>query len=218
MLGIIGKKLGMTQIFTKDGEMIPVTAVLAGPCIVVQKKTEEKEKYCALQLGFDDKRAKNTTKPLQGHFKKAKTAPKRILHEFRINKEELDSYKLGQDITFDTLFKSGDIIDTTGTSKGRGFTGVMKRHGFKGGKMSHGVHEYHRHGGSIGQASYPGRTFPGIKMPGQHGNSQVTAQNLEIVQTNKEENVMFIRGAVPGAPGNYVIINKAVKVKAAKKH
>ncbi len=213
MLGLIGKKLGMTQIFLDTGDAIPVTAVQAGPCTIIQKKTPDKDGYCALQLGFDEKKPKNTTKPLLGHFKKAGTGPKRILCEFKVLQEESETYKQGQNITLETIFKSGDIIDMRGTSKGRGFTGVMKRHGFHGGKASHGVHEYHRHAGSTGQSSYPARTFPGVKMAGQYGNNTVTVLNLQIVQTNKENNIIFIRGAVPGAPGGYVFINKAVKKK-----
>lgn len=211
MLGIIGKKLGMTQIFLEDGKIIPVTAVLAGPCTVIQKKTEDKDGYTALQLGFSERRLKRTTKPLQGHFKKANVGPKRILHEFRINKEELDGYKLGQDITVDTILKADDYIDVTGTSKGRGFTGVMKRHGFSGAKASHGVHEYHRHGGSIGMHSTPGRVLPGTRMAGQHGNQKVTVQNLKVAQVDKGKNLVLIKGATPGATGGYLVIKKAVK-------
>lgn len=213
MLGIIGKKLGMTQIFQDDGKLIPVTVVQAGPCTVVQKKTEDKDGYSGLQLGFDEKRVKSTTKPLMGHFKKANITPKKALFEFRLKKEEIDSYQLGQTISCDTLFKTGDYIDVAGTSKGHGFTGVMKRHGFHGSDASHGTHEYHRHGGSIGQHTYPGRTFPGLKMAGQDGNSRVTTQNLKIAQINKENNLLLIRGPVPGAPGGYVIVNKAIKKK-----
>lgn len=216
MLGIIGKKLGMTQIFLEDGRIVPVTAVLAGPCTIIQKKTEDSDAYTALQLGFNEKKIKLTTKPLQGHYKKAHTSPKRILHEFRVNKEELDKYKLGQDITLDTVLSQDDYIDVTGTSKGRGFTGVIKRHGFKGGKASHGVHEYHRHGGSIGMSSFPARVVLGKKMPGQYGNRQVTVQNLRVVQINKEKNLVFIEGAVPGATGGKLIIKKAVKKKKKK--
>lgn len=211
MLGIIGKKLGMTQIFLEDGRAIPVTAVLAGPCAIVQKKTEDNDGYTALQLGFDEKRPKRTTKPLQGHFKKANINPKRVLHEFRVNKEELDTYKPGQEITVDSILKADDYVDVTGTSKGRGFTGVMKRHKFKGGKASHGVHEYHRHAGSIGMSSNPARVLPGTKMAGQHGNQKVTVQNLKVAQVNKEKNLVFIKGAVPGATGGHLIIKKAVK-------
>lgn len=213
MVGIIGKKLGMTQIFQPDGKLIPVTAVQAGPCTIIQKKTEDKNGYSAIQMGFDEKRPKSTTKPLMGHFKKSNTTPKKKLCEFRIKKEEIDSYQLGQGVTFDTIFKQGDYIDVIGTSKGRGFTGVMKRHGFHGSDAAHGTHEYHRHGGSIGQHTQPGRTFKGVRMPGHHGNSRVTIQNLKIAQINKENNLLLIEGAVPGAPGGYLIINKAVKKK-----
>ena len=213
MLGIIAKKLGMTQIFKEDGTLIPVTAVQAGPCFVLQKKTDEKDGYSSVQLGFDEKRQKSTTKPLAGHFKKANTTPKKALVEFRVKKEELDSYQVGQSITFEELFKQGDFIDVVGTSKGRGFTGVMKRHGFHGSDASHGTHEYHRHGGSVGQHTYPGRTFKGLRMPGHHGNSRVTLQNLKIAQVNKDHNLIFIMGAIPGANGGYVLLNKAVKKK-----
>lgn len=214
MLGIIGKKLGMTQIFAGNGMLTPVTAVQAGPCLIVQKKSEDKDGYCAVQLGFDEKRQKSATKPLTGHFKKAGITPKKAVFEFRVKKEELDSYQVGQSITLDSLFKAGDFIDVVGTSKGRGFTGVMKRHGFHGADAAHGTHEYHRHGGSIGQHTYPGRTFPGLKMPGHHGNSRVTIQSLTVAQVNKENNLLLIQGAIPGAPGGYVLVNKAVKKKA----
>lgn len=211
MLGIIGKKIGMTQIFLQNGNAVPVTCVIAGPCTVIQKKTKENSGYSAIQLGFDEKRLKSTTKPLQGHFKKANTTPKKRIREFRVNNEELESYTPGQTITLDSIFKNDDYIDVTGTSKGRGFTGVMKRHGFHGSDASHGTHEYHRHGGSIGQHTYPGRTFPGLKMPGHHGHSRVTVQNLKIAQIDKARNLVFIKGGVPGAPGSYLFINKAVK-------
>jgi len=216
MLEIIGKKLGMTQIFLKDGSTVPVTAVLAGPCSVVQKKNQEKDGYFAIQIGFEEKKLKQTSKPLQGHFKKTKLTPKKILREFRTDKKESDMYKEGQNITLDTVIHQNDYIDATGISKGKGFTGVIKRHGFKGGKASHGVHEYHRHGGSHGASSNPGRMVPGLKMAGQHGNKQVTVQNLKVVQINKERNIAFIKGAVPGAPGGYLVIRKTVKKKKNK--
>lgn len=211
MDGIIGKKLGMTQIFQEDGRLIPVTVVQAGPCTVIQKKTDSKDGYSSIQLGFEEKRVKSTTKPLLGHFKKANTTPKKKLVEFRVKKEELDSYQLGQVITCDAIFKQGDFVDVTGISKGRGFAGVMKRHGFHGFDVAHGTHEYKRHGGSVGQHTQPGRTFPGLRMPGHYGNARVTVQNLRIAQINKENNLLLIKGAVPGAPGGYLIIKKAVK-------
>lgn len=214
MLGMIGKKLGMTQIFAENGNLLPVTAVQTGPCIVTQKKTEDIDGYSAVQLSFDEKRQKSTKKAMTEHFKKANTTPKKAIFEFRVKKEELDSYQLGQSITLDTIFKSGDFIDVVGTSKGRGFTGVMKRHGFHGADAAHGTHEYHRHGGSIGQHTYPGRTFPGLKMPGHHGDSRITTQNLKVAQVNKENNLLLVIGSVPGAPGGYILVNKAVKKKA----
>jgi large subunit ribosomal protein L3 len=213
MLGIIAKKLGMTQMFKEDGVLLPITAVQAGPCVVLQKKTEDKDGYCSIQLGFDEKRPKSTTKPLTEHFKKANTTPKKAVFEFRVKKEELDAYQIGQTITFEGLFKAGDFIDVVGTSKGKGFTGVMKRHGFHGSDAGHGTHEYFRHGGSIGQHTYPGRTFKGLKMPGHHGDSRVTLQNLKIAQVNKDLNLIFIIGAIPGAKSGYVLLNKAVKKK-----
>lgn len=211
MLGIISKKLGMTQIFAEDGTMTQVTAVLAGPCTITQIKTKEKDGYTAVQVGFDEKRAKRTTKPLQGHFKKANSTPKRILQEFRLSEKEIEPLKLGEQVTLESVFKEGDFVDVTGTSKGCGYTGVMKRHGFKGGKASHGVHEYHRHGGSIGMSSNPGRVNKGTKMAGQHGNEKVTIQNLKIAKLDNEKSLLLISGAVPGPNNGYVIVNKAVK-------
>jgi len=213
MLGCLGKKLGMTQLFLQDGKIVPVTVVQAGPCTVIQKKSIEKDGYSSIQIGFEDKKTKQTSKQLIGHYKKSKSNPKRVLQEFRVNKEELDKYELGQSITADSIFKADDFIDISGNSKGRGFTGVMKRHGFSGGKASHGVHEYHRHGGSIGMSSYPGRVLPGTKMAGRHGNSKTTVLNKKIVKIDKDNNLIFIKGPVPGAPGGFITVRKAVKKK-----
>lgn len=213
MLGMIGKKIGMTQVFAEDGTLTPVTVVEAGPCTITQLKTKDIDKYSAVQLGFVEKRQKRTSKPLQGHFKKAQTTAKKKLQEFRLTEKEMEPYKLGESITLDAIFKDGDFVDVTGTSKGRGFTGVMKRHNFKGGKASHGVHEYHRHGGSIGASSFPARVIKGMKMAGQHGNAQVTVLNLKIAKADKEKNLLLIEGAVPGPNNGYLIIRKAVKKK-----
>lgn len=211
MLGILGKKLGMTQIFLENGQIVPVTAIEAGPCPITQIKTDKNDGYSAIQIGFDTKPQKNTTKPLLGHFKKANSKPKRFLHEFRLEQKDLEPYKIGEEIIIDTLFKEGDYVDVSGTSKGRGFTGVMKRHNFQGGKASHGVHEYHRHGGSIGMSSNPARVLKGKKMAGQHGNAKVTTQSLKVAKIDKEKNLILIQGAVPGSINGYVMINKAVK-------
>lgn len=210
-LGILGKKLGMTQIFHGDGSIVPVTVIQAGPCYVVQKKTAEKEGYTAVQLGFEEiKKANRINKPLAGHFKKANTPPTSFLKEFRVNAEEVDANEVGSRISVE-MFEIGEFVDVTGTSKGKGFAGVMKRHGFAGAPASHGTHEYFRHGGSIGQNMTPGRTMKGMKMPGHMGNARVTVQSLKVVDVRSDNNILMIEGAIPGPNNGYVIINKAVK-------
>ncbi|HNQ63038.1 MAG TPA: 50S ribosomal protein L3 [Syntrophorhabdaceae bacterium] len=210
-LGILGKKLGMTQIFREDGSIVPATVIQAGPCYVVQKKTNEKEGYTAIQLGFEEvKKVNRINKPLVGHFKKANIPPTRILKEFRVGPEEVDANEVGSQISVER-FEIGDYVDITGTSKGKGFAGVMKRYGFGGSPASHGTHEYFRHGGSIGQNMTPGRTLKGKKMPGHMGNSRVTVQNLKVVEVRSDNNILLVEGAIPGPNNGYVIINKAVK-------
>ncbi|HOS58817.1 MAG TPA: 50S ribosomal protein L3 [Syntrophorhabdaceae bacterium] len=210
-LGILGKKLGMTQIFREDGSIVPATVIQAGPCYVVQKKTNEKEGYTAIQLGFEEvKKVNRINKPLAGHFKKANIPPTRILKEFRVGPEEVDANEVGSQISVER-FEIGDYVDITGTSKGKGFAGVMKRYGFGGSPASHGTHEYFRHGGSIGQNMTPGRTLKGKKMPGHMGNSRVTVQNLKVVEVRSDNNILLVEGAIPGPNNGYVIINKAVK-------
>ncbi|MBV6506659.1 MAG: 50S ribosomal protein L3 [Syntrophorhabdaceae bacterium] len=210
-LGILGKKLGMTQIFREDGSIVPATVIQAGPCYVVQKKTNEKEGYTAIQLGFEEvKKVNRINKPLVGHFKKANIPPTRILKEFRVGPEEVDANEVGSQISVER-FEIGDYVDITGTSKGKGFAGVMKRYGFGGSPASHGTHEYFRHGGSIGQNMTPGRTLKGKKMPGHMGNSRVTVQNLKVVGVRSDNNILLVEGAIPGPNNGYVIINKAVK-------
>ena len=209
---LMGKKVGMTQIFEENGDVIPVTVIQAGPCIVCQKKIPEKDHYCAIQLGFSPVRPNRVKKPLAGHFKKAGVGPQRFLHEFRLDKKELDTYEVGQEIKVDG-FQAGDYVDITGTSKGKGFAGVMKRHGFHGAPGGHGTHDYHRHGGSIGSSSFPSRVFKGTKMAGRMGSDRVTLQNLKIVQVKPEQNCLLVRGAVPGARGGLLLIKKAVKKK-----
>ena len=205
---ILGKKLGMTQIFDHIGNAIPVTLIQAGPCTITQIKTEEKEGYNAIQLGFDDKKEKRTTKPEMGHFAKSGTSPKRHLREARV--ADPSSYQLGQVITAG-IFLAGDFVDITGTSKGKGFAGVMKRHGFSGFKATHGTHESFRGGGSIGAAADPARVFKGTRMPGQMGNQTVTVQNLKIVDVREAQNVIAVKGPVPGGKNGLLLISLATK-------
>jgi large subunit ribosomal protein L3 len=214
-LGLIAKKLGMTQLFAEDGTLIPVTVMQAGPCRVVQKKSDESDGYNSFQVGFDElKKADRANKPLSGHFKKASVAPMKRLREFRVSQEELGSYDVGSDVPVD-IFKPGDFVDVSGVSIGKGFAGVMKRHNFAGAPAGHGTHEFFRHGGSIGQNMTPGRTLKGMKMPGHMGARRVTVQSLKVVEVRGDTNLIMIRGAVPGPKNGYVIIRKAVK-KAAK--
>lgn len=208
MIGLIGKKLGMTQVFDAKGELIPVTVIQAGPCTVVQTKTKVDDAYAAVQLGFGEKKAQRATKAYRNHCLKAGKGIFAQLREFIPN--DTDTYTVGQEITVD-IFKPGDRIDVTGTSKGRGYAGVIKRHGFSGFPGSHGTHEYFRHGGSIGNRSYPGRVFKGKRMAGQYGNERVTTQNLEVIAVRAAEHVLLVRGAVPGARNGTVLVRPATK-------
>jgi large subunit ribosomal protein L3 len=209
-LGIIGRKLGMTQIFLEDGSVVPATIVEAGPCKVVQKKTQEKDGYNALQLGFCPKEGRKVNKPLAGHFKKAEAGPYYVLKEFRL--ESVEGYDSGQEVTVN-LFNVGDIVDVTGLSKGRGFAGVIKRHKFHGFPASRGTHEYFRHGGSVGANSYPAHVFKGHRMPGHHGNARVTLQNITVVDVKENQNLILLKGGVPGASRGWVLIRSATKQK-----
>jgi large subunit ribosomal protein L3 len=211
-LGIIGRKLGMTQIFLDDGSVVPVTVVEAGPCPVIQKKTREKDGYHALQLGFLPKNNQRVNKPLSGHFKKAGVGPTYYLKEFRV--EDGEQMEGGQVVTLN-LFKPGDVVDVTALSKGKGFTGVIKRHGFHGSPGSHGTHEYFRHGGSVGSAAFPHHTFKGLKMPGQHGNRRVTIQNIKIVDVKEDQNLILLKGGIPGSRHGWILIRSATKRKAS---
>ncbi|MEW6375147.1 MAG: 50S ribosomal protein L3 [Thermodesulfobacteriota bacterium] len=211
-LGIIGRKLGMTQIFLEDGSVVPVTVVEAGPCSVIQKKTKENDGYNALQLGFLPKKGKRVNKPLSGHFKKAGVGPYVHMKEFRV--EDVEGVEAGQEVTL-SLFKPGDVVDVTGLSRGKGFSGVMKRHGFHGSPGSHGTHEYFRHGGSVGSATYPHHTFKGMKMPGQHGNRRVTLQNIKVVDVKEDQNLILLKGGIPGSPTGWVLIRSATKKNAS---
>jgi large subunit ribosomal protein L3 len=206
MSGLIGKKVGMTQIY-KDGKRIPVTVVQAGPCVVIQKKTEDVDGYTSIQLGYEQQKEQRMTKPLLGHFKKANVAPMKHLKEFRV--DDVDAYELGQQLTVE-LFEEGTKVDVVGKSKGKGYSGAMKRWNFSGGEKSHGS-KFHRALGSTGQHSYPARVFPGKKMPGQYGNAQVTIQNLEVVRIDKENNLLAIKGAIPGARNSIVYITNTIK-------
>ena len=204
--GILGRKIGMTQLFSEEGELIPVTVVEAEPNVVLQKRTNENDGYEAIQLGFADEKANRTNKPAKGHAEKANTAPKRFVREFRdVN---LDEYDLGQEISVE-VFEAGDMIDVTGTSKGKGFQGSIKRHNQSRGPMSHGSH-YHRGPGAMGVID-PMRVFKGKKLPGQMGGEQITIQNLEIVKVDAERNLLLIKGNVPGAKKSFVKVTSALK-------
>ncbi len=205
MSGLIGKKIGMTSIFDENGKNIPCTVIETGPCVVTQVRTEEVDGYSALQLGFDDKSEKNVSKAAQGHFKKAGSSPKRQVVEFR---DFEGDYKLGDTISVD-LFVEGEFVDVQATSKGKGFQGVVKRHGFGGvGQSTHGQHNRLRAPGSIGAASYPARVFKGMKMAGRMGGENVTVQNLKVLKVAPEKNILVVKGCVPGHKNAYVKIFK----------
>ncbi len=205
MRGLLGKKIGMTQIFNSEGHSIPVTVFKAGPCFVTQVKTNEIDGYSSIQAGFEDAKEKHVNKPQSGIFKKANIVPKKYLAEFK--PVHSLKYKKGQ-IFGVSIFKKGDLVDIRGITKGRGFSGVMKRHGFGGGPKTHGQREHPRSPGSIGQASDPSRVFKGIKMAGQYGNKYKTVRNLEIVSIDIEKNLLLLKGAAPGANNSIVHISK----------
>ena len=206
--GIIGKKLGMTQIFAEDGSVIPVTVIEAGPCYVTQKKTVETDGYEAVQLAFEDIREKLVNKPLAGHFKKAGVTAKRHLKEFRL--EDISGLNVGDVVAADT-FAAGEKVDITGTTKGHGYSGVVKRWGCHKLRMTHGVGPVHRQPGSMGANSSPSRIFKNKKMAGQYGNEQATVLNLEVVRVDAEKNLIAVKGAVPGSRGSVVFIRNTVK-------
>ena len=207
MSGLIGKKIGMTSIYDASGKMVPCTVLEAGPCVVTQVKTVEKDGYSAIQLGYDEKKEKNTTKPLKGHFAKAGTTPKKIVREF--TRFEEGSKKNFGEVLDVTVFTEGEFVDISGTSKGKGFQGVVKRHGFGGvGDATHGQHNRLRAPGSMGASSYPSRVFKGMRMAGQMGGNKVKVANLEILKIVKEKNLLVVKGSVPGANGSYIIIER----------
>ena len=206
MSGIIGKKIAMTSLYDENGKNIPCTIIEAGPCVVTQVRTQDKDGYSSVQLGFDDKKEKNVGKALTGHFKKAGTTPKHKLVEFY--GDFVNDLTLGQEVTVD-LFNEGEFVDVTGTSKGKGFQGVVKRHGFGGvGQATHGQHNRLRAPGSIGAGSDPSRVFKGTRMAGQMGNKNVTVQNLRVVKVDEEKNLLIVKGAIPGPKNSYVIIRR----------
>jgi large subunit ribosomal protein L3 len=210
-IGILGKKIGMTQVFDEDSKAITVTVIEAGPCPIVQKKTMETDQYNAIQLGFLDQKRQRVSKPKLGHYDKANVPAKRILREIRLDENEIQDYETGQEVNVD-IFTTGEYVDVTGQTKGRGFTGVMKRWNFSGAAtQTHGTHEYFRHGGAIGCSAYPARVFKGTKMAGQKGNDRVTIQNLKVIDVRPEQNVILVKGSVPGATNGLVIIRKARK-------
>lgn len=204
MKGLIGKKMGMTRVFDEDGRSIPVTVLECGPCPITQIKTNEKDGYQAVQLGFGaDRKEKRTPKPLLGHLAKSGSGPQRLLREFRVN--DLEGYALGQNLTVD-LFDGIAKVRVTGISKGRGFAGVIRRYNFQRGRETHGSHN-HRVPGSIGACATPSRVYRGKRMPGRMGNDKVTVKNLEVVRVDKENNLLFVKGAVPGARNGFILVN-----------
>ncbi|MDQ0286155.1 large subunit ribosomal protein L3 [Desulfofundulus luciae] len=206
--GILGRKVGMTQIFNDAGQAIPVTVIEAGPCIVVQKKTPERDGYSAIQLGFGEKPERLVNKPLKGHFAKAGVRPLRFLRELRV--ENVEDYQVGQEIRAD-VFATGERVDVVGTSRGRGFAGGIKRHGFHRGPMAHGS-KYHRRPGSLG-AKGPARVFKGRKLPGHYGVERVTVQNLEVVRVDPQRNLLAVKGSVPGPRGGLLLVKETVKAR-----
>lgn len=207
MKNMLGRKVGMTQIFKEDGEVVPVTVIAAGPLFVVQKKTMEKDGYNAIQIGFGDIKEKRVTKPLKGHFEKANVAYTKFLREFHV--ENPDEFEIGQEIKAD-VFAEGDMVDVTGTSKGKGTAGVIKRHHFSRGRETHGS-KHHRMPGGMSAGTYPGRVFKGHKMMGRMGHERVTVQNLEVVRVDAEKNLILVKGAIPGPKKGLISIKATVK-------
>jgi large subunit ribosomal protein L3 len=216
MKGILGKKIGMTQIFDARGEVIPVTVIKAGPCFVAQIKSLERDGYSAVQLGFEEVQPKRLNKPQLHHLQKSELPALRYLREIRMNEEDIVGFKEGQQVTVD-LFETGDYVDVIGSSKGRGFAGVVKRHGFRGGPKTHGQSDRHRAPGAIGACKTPGRVMKGKRMPCRMGGERVTAQGLEVMIVDPERNLLLVRGAVPGAQNGLLLIQQARKTRLLKK-
>lgn len=207
--GIIGRKVGMTQVFEDSGKAIPVTVIEAGPCPIVQVKTQERDGYKAVQLGFGARKESKCNSPKRGHFAKVDIPPTNVLREFRV--EALEGVSVGDTVNA-SLFSEGELVDVTGTSKGHGFTGVVKRYGFAGGRKSHGGEQDLRRTGSIGASATPSRVFKGKRMPGRYGAKRHTVQNLQVIQADADRNLLVVKGAIPGPPNGLLLIRKAVKV------
>jgi large subunit ribosomal protein L3 len=216
MKSILGKKVGMTQIFDERGEVISVTVIEAGPCFVAQIKTQERDGYSAIQMGFEEAKAKSLTRPQVRHLQKSNLPALRHLREFRMDGDDATDLEEGQKVTVE-IFRVGEAVDVTGVTKGRGFAGVVKRHGFSGGPKTHGQSDRHRTPGSIGACYTPGRVFKGKRMPGRMGNERVTVQNLQVVMVDPERNLLAVRGAVPGAKNGLLMIRQARKTRVMKK-
>ena len=216
MKGILGKKVGMTQVFSERGEAIPVTVIEAGPCFVAQVKTVEQDGYTAVQLGFEETKPTRLTQPQLKHLQKSNLPALRHLRELRIADDELASFEEGQKLTVD-IFEEGEMVDVTGTSKGRGFAGVVKRYGFRGGPKTHGQSDRLRAPGSVGACTTPGRVFKGKRMPGRMGGERVTTQGLQVVLVDPERNLLALRGAVPGSKNGLLLIREARKTQLRKK-
>ncbi len=219
MLGILGKKIGMTQVFNDEGNSVPVTVIEAGPCLVLEKRTPEKEGYAALRVGFGEIGAKDTRpetrearvgRPRVGFFKKANATPKRWVREFRVAPEDLGKFNVGDALPIG-MFEKGSKVDVTGTTKGRGFAGVFKRHQMAGHVSTHGTHEFFRHMGAVGQRKTPGKVWKNKRMPGHYGDEKVTVQNLEVVEIAADRNLLLVKGAIPGANGGLLVIKPAIK-------
>jgi large subunit ribosomal protein L3 len=209
--GIFGRKVGSTQVFEKDGTVTRVSVIQAGPVVVAGKRTVEKDGYIALILGFEERKEKHTTKSLAGFYKKASTSPKRMLRELRCDAEFAGKWEIGQTMKLDEIFQPGMRVDARGATRGRGFTGVVRRWGFAGAVTTHGTHEYRRHPGSIGTNMTPGRTLPNLKMGGQYGNENVSIQNLKVARVDAEKHLLLLEGGVPGATNGFVLVRQAVK-------
>ena len=207
-MGILGRKVGMTQVFDEEGKAVPVTVIEAGPCSIVEIRTPEKNGYSAVQLGFGEVKDSKVSKPAKGNFDKQNVAPKRWLREFRVDNSA--DYQVGQEITV-SLFQNGEVVDATGVSKGKGYQGVMKRHGFGGIPQSHGQSVTHRHPGSIGCSSYPGRVAKGRRMAGHMGAERVTTKNLKVFAIDEENNLILVKGSVPGAKDGLIMLRKTDK-------
>jgi len=210
-MGLLGKKLGMTQVFGSDGERVPVTAVAAGPCVVIAKRTPGKDSYSAIQIGFLERKASRVNRPQTGQFAKAGVKPAQLVREIRLSEADLAKYEVGQVLKAADVFVKGNCVDVIGTSKGKGYQGVLKRHHIGGSRNTHGTHEFFRHGGSIGCRLTPGRVHKGKRMTGHLGDERKTVQNLEVVDILPEENVVLIRGAVPGGKNGFLLVQNAVK-------